>query len=110
MNTNRVLLFTLSFIVLFSISFNFMQKSAINNEHAHHEHDSLFHNHEHIHLENNSHSHYHSTNSISLLDYFYTALDKNHLLNLNNNNIAFGFLELHSSDLITKLFKPPKIS
>ena len=109
LNKNRRFVLLLSFILVFTVTFNFIQKSIVDDEHTHYEHDTLIHVHQHTH-QGNSHSHHHSTNSISILDYCYSSSDNKHI-NVNHNDQShFELSSMNDSEYIDKLLKPPKFS
>lgn len=96
-------------VILFSITFNFVQKSLVDNGHSHYEHDSLIHIHKHNHLDS-THSHYHSSiNNISFLDHFVFS-NEAICLDTQKCNQPFELLTFYSKDLKNPLFKPPKFS
>ena len=96
-------------VILFSITFNFVQKSLVDNGHSHYEHDSLIHIHKHTHSDS-THSHYHSsTNNISILDHFLFSNEDAFLIS-QKNNLPFELLTFYPKDLKNTLFKPPKFS
>ena len=99
----------LPIIILFSITFNLFQKTIVDNDHTHYEHDSLIHIHKHTHSDS-THSHYHSSiNKISFLDHFLFS-SENICLILQKSNQPFELLTFYPKDLKNSLFKPPKFS
>jgi len=100
----------LPIIILFSITLNFIQKTVIDNQHTHYEHDSIVHIHEHTHTNNSTHSHYHSSSSnISFLDHFVFSNENIHL-DSQKSKQSFELLTFYQKDLINSLFKPPIFS
>ena len=100
----------LPIIILFSITLNFIQKTVIDNQHTHYEHNSIVHIHEHTHTNNNTHSHNHSSsNNITFLDHFVFS-NENIYLGSQKNNQSFELLTFYQKDLINSLFKPPIFS
>lgn len=96
-------------VILFSITFNFVQKSFVDNGHTHYEHDSLIHIHKHTHSDNITHSHYHSSANVFVLDYF-VLTNENISLDNQDKNRPFELLTFHFNDLKNSLFKPPRFS
>lgn len=104
----RVILI-LPIMILFSMTFNFIQKSIVDNEHKHYTHDSLIHIHNHSHSDS-THSHYHSSiNNISFLDHFFLSNEDVFLVSQKNNQ-TFELETFYPKDLKNSLFKPPKFS
>lgn len=96
-------------VILFSITFNFVQKSFVDNGHTHYEDDSLIHIHKHTHSDNITHSHYHSSTNIFVLDYF-VLTNENISLDKQDKNRPLELLTFHLNDLKNSLFKPPRFS
>lgn len=105
----RKIVLVLPIIILFSISFNLIQKSMVDNEHKHYTHDSLIHIHNHSHSDS-THSHYHSSiNNISFLDHFFLSNEDVFLVSQKNNQ-TFELETFYPKDLKNSLFKPPRFS
>ena len=105
----KKMIFLLPIMILFSITFNFVQKTLVDNGHTHYEHDSLIHIHQHTHSDNHTHSHYHSSNTVSVLDCFCINTEGIYLDRLQNNK-PLESVTFYINDLKNTLFKPPKIS
>jgi hypothetical protein len=104
----KLIIAIFSFVLLFTLSLNFMQGPMPEDSHAHHEHDLLVHFHQHTHMEN-IHSHYHGGSAFVLLDFFCSSLENINFSKIKTNKTAFDLSELFPKELIEKLFKPPKI-
>ena len=104
----RVILL-LPFMILFSITCNYVQKSIGDRGHSHNHQESIIHIHKHSHSRT-THSHYHSSSNITILDYF---TFKNADIVLDTNNINLNQYEVQTfnpKSIKNKLFKPPRFS
>lgn len=105
----RKCILLLPLVLLVSITFNFVQKSFVDNGHTHYEHDSLILIHKHSHTDNTTHSHYHSSTNVSVLDYF-VLKNENILIDKQDKNKPLDLITFYLNDLKDSLFKPPRFS
>lgn len=103
----KKIILILPIMILFSMTFNFIQESVLDNGHTHYEHDSLIHIHKHTHSDNITHSHYHSSTNIFVLDYFFLTSENISPVKQDRNK-PLELVTFYVNDLKNSLFKPPR--
>lgn len=107
---SNMMTFVFSFILLFSITFNSIEKTVLDYGHEqHNQHDSIVHIHKHSH-NGITHTHSHQASNISVLDYFSFDSNKIDIDTLQRNFAIFDISNLKTYPIKQKLLKPPKFS